>query len=137
MICTSLILGLHLASYHAQHHDYQNNVNPGAYVECDGWTAGAYRNTLSRTSAYAGYTLRSGPFALSLGAISGYQKRIEAVPCQRGRRTGCTREYGFSDSAFTPMVAPSVTLGPARLWYIPSIGVSSSVLHLSLQKEFK
>jgi hypothetical protein len=141
MICASLILGAHLVSYHTAREPYYHNVNPGVYVECDGWTAGAYRNTLGRNSLYAGYTLHQGPFALSLGVASGYQKKITPWACRSGyistEANPCTLGIGTSNGKVIPMIAPSVLLGPARLWYLPRVGSSSSAFHLSLQREWK
>ena len=140
MLCESLILGVHLASAHLQPAINQHNANPGIYAECDGLTAGAYRNTLGRASVYAGYTLHSGPFAVSLGAVSGYQKRYAPGECRPGYREDaanpCLKLYGITASRLMPMIAPSVSLGPARLWYLPRVGAHSSVLHLSLQHQF-
>lgn len=146
MLCaTSLIVGLHMASYHFQPATYypQNNVNPGVYAECDGWTAGAYRNTLDRPSVYAGYTWHRGSLGLSAGAVSGYQRR-EGVgaaycpPTSRGDPSACWGWRGGSKSALSPMVVPHLTLGPARLWFIPKVhGTESAVIHLSLQSQFR
>src|SRR5438045_253932 len=59
----AVTVGLHLASVHLPKRDF-NNTNPGLYVRTDGgWTAGAYRNSLNRTSAYAGYTMEWGRLA--------------------------------------------------------------------------
>lgn len=116
------VVGVHLVSHHIPTRSDQNNLNLGAYVRTEnGITLGAYRNTLSRTSVYAGLTLERGPFALTAGAVTGYRKD------DRGR--------GFSKSALTPMLAPSVRWGSARLSFIPGVGVSPSVLHLSLEAE--
>ena len=137
MICASLILGLHLASYHTTQYDYQNNSNPGIYAECDGWAAGTYRNTFSKTSVYAGYSFREGPFALTVGAVSGYKKFSVPVPCAKRGWHGCHKDYGISSENVIPLLAPSVTAGPMRLWYLPKIGDSSSVWHLSVQRKWK
>lgn len=137
MICASLILGLHLVSYHSNPQPYQNNINPGIYVECDGWTAGAYKNSLNRTSKYLGYTWHQGIFALSVGAVSGYKKSIGQEFCREGYTSivsnPCVRGYGFKNIA--PMVVPSVTIGLARISFIPRTKNSeSNVLHLSIEK---
>ncbi len=138
IICTTLALGVHLASYHASPLPYQNNINPGVYVECDGWTTGVYRNTLRRTSVYAGYALRSGPFGLTLGAVSGYQKKPIPGPCRPGYYdlpdNPCRVMYGISDRALAPMIAPSAQYGGARIVYIPKLGGSTSaVFHLAYE----
>lgn len=67
-------VGLHLASVHSK--SGYNNVNPGVYVNLDGWTVGTYYNSERRQSYYAGYTLDRdfGPVraSLTLGGITGY-----------------------------------------------------------------
>ena len=46
-------IGLHLVSYHTPEKRY-NNVNPGIYYRTnEGWTAGIYRNSLSRRRSSA------------------------------------------------------------------------------------
>jgi hypothetical protein len=151
MVCASLIIGLHLVSYHFTQSEWypQNNVNPGVYAECDGWTVGAYRNTLDRPSAYAGYTWHAGVFGLSVGAVSGYQRRAATGPhyCPHAweheheydsYRDQCVGWNGSNNSALAPMVAPHLTFGPARIWLLPKVrGTNSAVAHLSLQQEFR
>jgi hypothetical protein len=131
--CTSLLLGLHLVSYHEDHKPYTNNVNPGVYAECDGWTAGAFKNSLSRSSVYAGYTFRHEPFALSLGVTSGYERR--EGPCRPGYKNSkdnpCT--VGLVDGKILPMLTPSVVFGGARLWLVPKHKGSSTAIHLSYE----
>lgn len=95
LTCTTLILGLTLGSYHFDRQADYNEINPGAYAICDGWTGGVYRNSLSRTSAFAGHAFSWGPFSLGLGVVSGYQRAI------------------------MPMVFPSVKLGNVRVGIIP------------------
>lgn len=71
-------LGLHTVTWHEQHQANDapyNGINPGAYALLDnGATLGAYRNSIRRTSVYAGYTLQTPArhFALTVGAITGY-----------------------------------------------------------------
>lgn len=135
-LLTGAIIGLHLVSTHIPARDHQNNVNPGVYVElANGFTAGAYRNTLSRTSVYAGWTFTHdfGPAAVSLtvGAITGYQRKTER---------GLTQ--GYSRAPLTPMAAPSVRVQvghgyAARVTFIPGISaIGSSVVHLSVERQF-
>jgi len=118
-------VGLHLVSHHFPERPGQRNFNPGVYVRtAEGWTAGYYRNTLDRNSVYAGYTLQHEingfvAVALTAGAVTGYRRNDDGI--------------GFAKSALTPMLAPSLKLGPARLSYIPGVGVSPSVLHLSVE----
>jgi hypothetical protein len=136
------LVGLHLFSDHHPSLPYQNNHNLGAYVETvEGWTVGGYRNTLDRTSLYAGWTWRPvNHLALTLGGVSGYRKETRAISCPELYRrhkikaqAGCYETLGWSNHAIAPMVAPSLEAGPARLWYIPKAGNASSVIHLSVQ----
>lgn len=146
------LIGLHLLSAHPGTSGPVNNQNWGAYVETvDGWTAGAYRNTLSRTTVYAGHTFRllgpSGTAAgIALGAGTGYQRHRKIVDCRRQihfekRATlgaTCSKESGWSNWAIAPLAAPFIEAGPARLWYIPPIGRSAGhVLHISIQWRVK
>lgn len=143
--CATLILGLHLVSHHNPELPLQNNTNPGVYAECDGWTVGAYKNTLDRTSAYAGYTWHWGPASLGAGAITGY--RVRTVYGQEACMPGkfdrpdignpCWVRLGGNNSRVQPMLAPALTLGPARITYLPKLGPwGVSVTHLSMQHQF-
>lgn len=137
-------LGIHLISAHSPGKPYQNNHNLGLYLESrDGWTGGFYRNTLNRTSLYFGNTLRhSSGLGLTLGAVSGYKKVSSPISCPEFNHRHkkhepptnvCEETLGFSRYHWTLLAAPSYTWGPARLWFIPRVGNSSSVLHLSLE----
>lgn len=117
MIFESIILGVHLASAHIPAPEGINNFNPGVYIQADGWTAGAYRNSYRRPSLYLGHTLSWGPASLFLGAVTGYHKPV------------------------LPLVAPSLA-GPSyegwrpRLTLIPRFKENrTTVLHLSVEKE--
>jgi hypothetical protein len=69
-------VGIHLVSAHQ--HGGMNNINPGIYARLDnGATAGFYRNSYSRWSVYAGYSMETPKWhglsaALTVGAVSGY-----------------------------------------------------------------
>lgn len=78
-------LGAHLATYHFDRSAHYNEFNPGAYVICDGYTAGTYYSSERTHAYYAGYTLQSGPWALTLGAVAGYPRGTlpMAVPSVR------------------------------------------------------
>src|SRR5687768_5347830 len=70
---------LHLGSIHFPQRDF-NNSNPGLYYRSDaGWTAGAYRNSLRRTSAYAGHTWQWDRLALTAGGVTGYSDRLQPL----------------------------------------------------------
>lgn len=136
--------GLHLASVHLPARPDQNNVNPGFYLKTeDGLTVGIYRNTLRRTSVYAGLTAEAGPFALTLGVTSGYQKKRRAVSCESINMKGnhCWWDTGSSRGALQPFLSPSVRLPQVagitpRISFMPGFGVSSNVLHLSVEGSF-
>lgn len=114
-------LGLHIGSWHEG--GGYNNVNPGLYWRDDsGLTIGAYRNSLERTTAYAGWTwthrIGSGvDVGLSIAGATGYRMTV------------------------TPMVLPSVgiRLGgdwSARIGWLPKIDPKrgTNVLHLTLER---
>ena len=109
-------LGVHLASHHFPQSEF-NNFNPGLYYRSDaGWTAGAYRNSLRRGSAYAGYTWQRGAIGLTAGGITGYGHGV------------------------LPLLVPSLALFThqgvtARVAYIPRVEkrIGSHVLHLMLE----
>jgi hypothetical protein len=110
-------VGLHVGSVHIPYRDAYNNFNPGVYYRADaGWTAGVYRNSLSKTSVYAGYTLQYSRFGLTAGGATGYQQDIQ------------------------PLLVPSVTLftvhgATTRIAYVPRVEkrIESHVLHLMLE----
>ena len=117
-----LVIGLHLVSLHTAG-DLQP-VNPGAYVRLEGGlTAGAFRNSYDRDSAYVAQTFETGDrrFALTVGAVTGYPARD-----------------------VLPMVVPSVRVGlapdlSARVSYLPKPPGSygrTHCLHLSLERAF-
>ncbi|HEX6707896.1 MAG TPA: hypothetical protein VF169_24340 [Albitalea sp.] len=109
-------MGVHLASVHLPQRGF-NNTNPGLYYRTDaGWTAGAYRNSLRRTSAYAGLTWDWGRLSLTGGAVSGYSEEVQ------------------------PLLVPSLRLVTiqgvtARVAFIPRVEkrIESHVLHLTVE----
>jgi hypothetical protein len=109
-------VGVHLGSIHFPQRDF-NNSNPGLYYRSDGgWTVGAYRNSLRRTSAYAGHTWQWDRLALTAGGVTGYADRVQPllVPSYAFLRT----------QAFSLRVA-----------FIPRVEkrIESHVLHLMLE----
>lgn len=70
-------IGFHLVTWHSQ--DVYNGINPGAYARTDcGMVAGAFYNSESRMSAYAGMVFekpigRLTPFIIA-GAVTGYDR---------------------------------------------------------------
>lgn len=124
VVCTKaraeqLVVGVHMGTAHFSGEGL-NGVNPGLYVHAPSCaTAGFYLNSHKRMSVYAGCTLQAAPFALLLGAVTGY-----------------------AGQALTVMVVPSVRIPlPAaalRVAYIPKPmkhGTTDGV-HLSIEKEF-
>ena len=147
MILTAITLGVHLVSAHIPAGLENNNLNPGVYAKVDGFVAGVYRNTLRRTSFYAGYAFEHGPFALTVGAITGYDKRTKKVYTLRNANDatlGGTSSYettGYSSSKVSPLIAPSVRLPEVfgitpRITYLPRLGIAnrSNVFHLSIER---
>jgi hypothetical protein len=133
-----LTLGVHTVSAHVPARESQNNANFGAYVIYDGWTVGAYRNTLERESIHAGYSVALTSWAdITMGVVSGYQKKSRAMRCPHEDMHDCLWTDGYSSGVLTPMLSPSVHYGPARIWYVPSLGQTSSVFHLGLEHKFE
>lgn len=112
--------GLHIGSAHFGKRQLyapeECNVNPGVYAMLhNGVTLGAYRSSQCRAAAYAGYTMRSGPWALTLGVGGPYEwfkfsASGSQIMCSRGR---CG--LGDSKQLVLPLVVPSVRVGDARL----------------------
>lgn len=153
---TAQTVGVHLVSHHAPKRDFQRNDNPGLYFRsAEGWTVGAYRNTIGRTSVYAGRAFAVGPLDIGLGVVGGYQRKCHETTWNQvdtqswehhGRtysrttttpmvRTEC---LGVSRGYLSPMVSPSIAL-PAvlgatpRLHYMPGLSGTSNVIHLSVE----
>jgi len=75
--CSALTLGVQVAATHLGPMNYgatRHVFTPGAYVVLDnGLTLGAYRNTLGRLSAQAGYTYDwADRWSISGGLVTGY-----------------------------------------------------------------
>lgn len=118
------VVGLHLVSHHFSDGDRPGgyrNENPGVYARWkNGFTLGTYRNSVSQTSAYIGWTFSDSHdrFAITLGAVSGYNKR-KWVQVSDGL-TGFTPEGGpvytyhweeQETKRILPLIAPSVRIG--------------------------
>ena len=88
-------VGAHIGTYHTDNSRSYDNFNPGAYVNCNGPTAGAYHNSLGRLSAYAGWTFKAfGPIEATAGVITGYGKPM-------------------------PMLIPTVRASHIRIAFVP------------------
>jgi hypothetical protein len=148
-------VGLHLVSIHVPAHEGQHNFNPGIYGRLvNGVTLGTYLNTLGKQTFYGGYTVERGPFALTLGAASGYQRHETVTlgamkPCTLEQAAAyggaCMQQSQHTDTSpgtkayLTPMLAPSVRLPDLfgiipRVSYIPGLAGSSNVFHLSVER---
>ena len=134
-------VGIDIGSVHIPAHANQNNFNPGLYALFDnGVGLGTYRNTIRRESVWLAYRVETGPVTWLAGVISGYQRREVPIACAPGY-SGCTRITGNSRGFLMPFLSPSVALPPVagvtpRLSFVPGVGNSSSVFHLSIERGF-
>lgn len=141
-------VGLHLGSVHVPRRADQQDFNPGFYFKAeDGLTAGIYRNTIGRTSVYAGYTADAGPFSLTAGLITGYQHHANCItawiggpPAKLGQVCGTSRG---SQGAVTAFLNPSMRL-PIVLGLTPRLTLvppwcrgDVTTLHLSIERGFR
>ena len=148
---SGLILGLHLLSLHVPHNADLREVNPGVYARMDGFTAGAYANSIGRLSVYAGYTVETPDqrFALTVGAVSGYRRLESQVDCNalgvssiRARWPYCYTESGSSQRTWAPLLAPSIRAFEldgivGRVTWLPKLGHGTvNTLHFSLEKTY-
>jgi len=110
--CTALAIGIHLATYHFDRDLTYKEFNPGAYVACDGYTVGGYRNSENKNSVYVGYQFTNvlGPIDIFLGAATGYSR-----------------------ASVVPMLIPSVKWKTIRLSVVPPMKDTSGGAHLSLE----
>jgi hypothetical protein len=142
------VVGLHLRSVHADNGKAPagsygwNDNNAGAYARWrNGFTVGAFRNSLDRNSAYVGWTLSDNAdrFSVTLAALSGYDKLTDgpgdhqAVRCDKAN--GCRRVA--LQRVILPVIVPSVRLGltnhlSARISAIAPPGQPAAV-HFSLE----
>lgn len=109
------LLGIHLLTAHTA--PGYETATPGIYARHEsGFTVGAYRNSIGRPSAYAGWTFEQGRYALTVGAVTGYQRKChtERWEDEHGKHTNpvCS---GHTPNAIGPLIAPSVKVGQARL----------------------
>ncbi len=110
----SCIIGLHLLTYHADRNAEYDEVNPGIYTNCNGYTAGVYHNSEGRQSAYVGYTYSYKRVAVTTGMVYGYR------------------------NGPAPIIIPSVEVwNKFRLAYIPQAPTATSNTRaIHLMKEF-
>lgn len=112
----ALVIGAHLAT--ASDHRGYETITPGLYLRADSClTLGAYRNSVGSRSLYAGCTLQSGPWALTVGAVTGYGRPL------------------------APLVVPSYrwAIGAhssARIALIPAPPGGAAALHFAVERAF-
>lgn len=132
-----VVVGLHIASAHPGSDLPVNNVNPGVFaVNSDNWVAGAYFNSLRRPTVYGGKRLTTGPFSLTLGLATGYDKA--AGPCRFGLHdlpgNPCMHGEG---GAVIPFASPSIAWHGHRLSFLPgALAGRSNVFHYSYEWSF-
>lgn len=114
------VVGLHLYSLHAESGRSApgsrgwNNANFGIYARWkSGLTIGAYRNSLFRDSAYAGWTFHDDAdrFAVTVGVVSGYDKTVTGRGDRQAVRCADTCRTVNLKSVYLPLLAPSVRIG--------------------------
>jgi hypothetical protein len=103
-------IGLHTATWHS--HEGYHAATPGLYWRGDnGATAGAYRNSEGRPTAYAGWTWGTDPSAPLQAAIT------------------LAAATGYSAAPVVPLIAPSVA------WRLPaSVAADTTVRLITLPK---
>lgn len=109
----SLILGVHLATYHFDRSAHYCEANPGIYARAGNIAGGLYRNSECRPSAWLARQWDAGPFTLSAGAVTGYSR-----------------------APLMPLLIPSLKLGPAQLALLPPLDKKGGGLHLSFETAF-
>lgn len=136
------VIGLHLATAHAGQQVPMNAATPGLYLKApNGWAGGAYRNSLGNASLWVGKVFETADkrWALTVGAVTGYQRREGQRYCRHGFRHVAWNPCVLGDSEpVRPLLAPSVRLPitdnvAARLSYMPKFGDGAHALHLSLE----
>lgn len=110
--CATIVLGLHLATYHFDRDRKYEEFNPGAYATCDEYEAGLYRNSEGKFSTHVGYTVRNaiGPIDLTFGMVTGYKR-----------------------GPILPLFIPSVKLGDVRIHLLIPIEKRGGGLHMSYE----
>lgn len=137
-------IGVHTLTHHIDSHTGLNERNIGLYLRSDNWTVGGYRNSYRRTTLYAGYVLDYGPFSVTLGAATGYQRKWRDCTAEEVQATGFVDECRKPDTkvktALMPVIAPSVALPigdgwKARLTVVPE-EYKPALVHLSFERQF-
>ena len=99
-LIATLALSLHI------NESYTNSIHPGVGVDCSGFRAGAYYNSVSRGSYYAGYKYTiDDDWAIEGALVTGYEdsavpmvklnyKSFFAVPTEHGAVFGLQFDIG-------------------------------------------
>jgi hypothetical protein len=112
MLCASLVLGLHLATYHFNREEKYQEINPGVSVACEEWQAGVYYNSYKDVSVYGTRVFRNvynTGIDVAVGAVLGY-----SVPV-------------------LPLVVPSYKIGDVRISLIPPVNKQTGGIHMSVE----
>ena len=97
-----------------------NEVNPNVEVEYNRFVSGAYYNSFSEPSVYAGYTVWQGWADLDLGVVTGYNDSV--MPYVKFEKSlnenvsiiAAPVWGGGSDQSFGLMVGLNVTMSLTR-----------------------
>lgn len=115
-------LVLHVASYHRNREAGYNEENYGIGIRANGIAAGVYRNSIRKTSVYAGFAAQlfeyqGLSFTVLGGLVTGYEHKVSAmlVPEVGWRRNG----YGV------------------LMNYVPETSLTSEVVTISFVKEMR
>ena len=124
------VVGVHVGSWHSE--PGYNNANPGLHVRsAEGWTAGGYCNSESRSSLF--------PDAPAC-RLSVYAGRTWQTEDWHGLRAGVTVAgvTGYQRAPVLPAAIPSVLIGGhVRLLYAPKIEPKgTNVVSLVLETAF-
>lgn len=149
----SLIIGAHLYSIHPSKESWMNDANIGIYA-CAGpsnqYCAGTFKNTLSKQSFWAGYTLRhrqdsTSPleFALTLGVVNGYKPiKVLDTPAKCFHSYGgkaCTPDIykmsGKNSSDWRLLISPSIAYSPVKNLNL-RVAYQIQAIHFSIEHKF-
>lgn len=116
-------VGLQMLSFHDQVDNVQfKTITPGIYASSpEGYTAGIYRNSIGKTSLFAGkafkadFSLAGEEYSVMLGGVTGY-----------------------NGVAVAPMIVPSIKIDKFRFCYVPPYEKKGfyQVLHFSIETKF-
>ncbi len=76
MSCSVLLLAL---SLHLNTSVNYNEVHPGLGVECNTWSAGAYKNSIKENSVWAARRFKKDTLFLETGVVTGYDYKGKDV----------------------------------------------------------